>query len=231
MALNLWREEYPGIYIDGNEFFFTTTVFQLDKLKQRPIGADLLRLISRRHDGVGMSAGKGIKCVIRWGDAELLKSHGGGLAHRARVPEVALKGDQSNFDEVAHTSDRTQRRAVPGAIFTLPTVGTSSAAYYDPFANFTKILGINTPKHIALGHELIHCLHYMSGDTNRHTTDGGLEPGDTYLKHEEARTIGLGIYTNNRISENALREEWEQPRRTGYLKPGDCDDLTPHAGS
>lgn len=230
MAINPWKPDYPGIYIDGDGLTFTTVNLHLCKLKQRPVGADLLRLISLRHRGIGMSAGAGIKCVIRpWSAAVLRDYNGGAFAQRAVDPDVAPEPDLSNVGELTWTSNATRRRAVPGAIFTLASVGTSSAAYYDPNDDFTEIVGINTPAHIALGHELIHCLHFMSGDTNRHTTDREFDPGDSYIKHEEARTIGLGIYAGNRISENALRAEWGQPRRKGYLKPGDCDDLTRHA--
>jgi hypothetical protein len=46
------------------------------------------------------------------------------------------------------------------------------------------------------------------------------------LRTAEARTVGLGIYANTRISENSIRRERKLPVRTYYSTPGDCDGLT-----
>jgi hypothetical protein len=41
--------------------------------------------------------------------------------------------------------------------------------------------------------------------------------------------MGVGIYAQNRISENAIRKEWGFTRfRTYYSTPGDCDGLVGH---
>ena len=69
-------------------------------------------------------------------------------------------------------------------------------------------------------------MHFLSGDTNMYSDDDPWAAGDTYTKHEEARTVGLGIYKNTRISENAIRREAGLPVRTYYSDPRDCDGLT-----
>ena len=54
---------------------------------------------------------------------------------------------------------------------------------------------------IIIGHELIHSYHILSG------TNG---------KDEEDRTVGLGVYSNDMYTENALRREHGLEIRVSY---------------
>jgi hypothetical protein len=92
----------------------------------------------------------------------------------------------------------------------------------------------NAPGEIFLGHELIHALHYVQGaiisshDNFEYTvTDidetGKLKTGsqiiDRYATNypsEEARTIGLGTYQAERLTENALRLQCGYDERVTY---------------
>ena len=62
---------------------------------------------------------------------------------------------------------------------------------------------------IGLGHELIHASHYTTGTREPGTSDYTGLDGNTYnTKNEEQRTVGLGPYQNEPISENTLRREF-----------------------
>jgi len=108
--------------------------------------------------------------------------------------------------------------------FRRPVKGFSSLTVYSPWHDYSGIVGQQTPGFVALAHELFHSLHHLSGDTNTNArfTDGP----DSWDLHEEARTIGLGIYTGMRMCENALRREVGLPERTYYANAGDTDFLT-----
>ena len=82
------------------------------------------------------------------------------------------------------------------------------------------------PLEIALGHELIHGLHYAEGSGDNSTDNyvfmvegfinGKYRSGKSVLEggplkdkypREEARTIGIGEYRNDPSTENALRRQ------------------------
>lgn len=221
---------FPGIFIDDNVGgFYGPSVTALMTLAKSKIGFDLLDIISKRSRGIG-SGGKNPrpgmwKCVVRRGPGTLIEDRiDMTAAYRARDPDTPLKDDLSN-DDVARDNDYSARRKVKGANFTLPGGFSSAVAMWEPMANYSNLIP-ETPGYIAIGHELIHCMHFMSGDTNMYNNDDEWGPGDTYSKHEEARTVGLGIYANTRISENALRREFKLKLRTYYSDPHDCDGLT-----
>ena len=121
-------------------------------------------------------------------------------------------------------------------------VGTDSTIFFSTDATFTNEYFVKdkdgnlsetniTPPEIALGHELIHGLHYAEGsgdNTGRsysYGVDGILDGkyvsdtvtlspwrGDAYPR-EEARTIGVGEYKNDPITENALRRQLKYAER------------------
>jgi hypothetical protein len=66
------------------------------------------------------------------------------------------------------------------------------------------------PPFIILGHELCHCLHTLQG-----TDSYGYAKFDD-IAIEEARTIGLGPWATDGLSENGLREEWKYKLRTTF---------------
>lgn len=93
--------------------------------------------------------------------------------------------------------------------------GTGTVALKKPYTNVegkdstTRVCrnDFNSPKtgyapaKIIIGHELIHSYHILSG------TNG---------KDEEDRTVGLGVYSNDMYTENALRREHGLEIRVSY---------------
>ena len=90
----------------------------------------------------------------------------------------------------------------------------------------------HTPAEIVLGHELIHGLHYADGTRDNSTDDytfitsgfqdGKYKSGEVVFKgglfydkypREEARTIGVGEFSNDPITENALRRQLKYNER------------------
>jgi hypothetical protein len=69
---------------------------------------------------------------------------------------------------------------------------------------------IDMPWHIAIGHELIHALHFTTGTAHLNDGSGGTIP-EEYPNPEEYWTIEAGA-----LSENALREEHGLPHRLGH---------------
>jgi hypothetical protein len=70
------------------------------------------------------------------------------------------------------------------------------------------------PSWVALGHELIHAYHYVTGTCARPLT--GSTNTDSGLSEEEMQTIGTGGYKGQIPSENWLRESAGSPERTKY---------------
>jgi len=125
-------------------------------------------------------------------------------------------------------------------------VGTDSTIFFSTDATFTNEYFVKdkdgnlsetniTPPEIALGHELIHGLHYAEGSgDNSHDSyvyivegiiNGKYRRGEAEIKggllydnypREEARTIGIGEYKNDPITENALRRQLEYNERLNH---------------
>ena len=181
----------------------------------------MLTLISKRCQGTGRGGsgggtvgGKTATCVIKFGRGTI-----GSTADREAAIADAAEADASNWD---HGARRLGTVATPGggSPYQLSLAGPGAAearASYSPYARaiYSRLLHVDTPAFVALGHELCHCLHILSGD---------LPPAvGNWVIREEARTVGAGTYKNTRISENAIRAEHRIPLRTYYNTPGDCD--------
>jgi hypothetical protein len=178
----------------------------LNILRSRPIGAGLLRAIS-------------VACA-----------RGAGISRRNVVIEKAMAATAIPSDD---TSDGFREQLkMPGngslanAAFEKTVRGRGGSlgaiARWNP-SNIIAGTTIERPSYIALAHELIHCLHFMSGDCPRAPTRQFDLTIDSGLAEEEARTIGLGAYDYPRFSEefceNAFRDAFNQPKRTQYA-PG-----------
>jgi hypothetical protein len=231
-----WNANFPGVYIEprfvegddenddtgtalpGAEAlkFQSRTFINLAIIRSKPIGNDLLSLISKTQ---------GMRCKIMLGRGTLAD----GLAPPFAIPS------QEYYDEAIEATraiggggrpSRRVSRSVFGRSFAMAGVGNSASAIYNPFINYDQFLLprilVPTPPYIALAHELIHCLHTLSGDW---VSRGSLAER---IKVEEARTVGAGHYNQTRISENAIRAEHGLKKRRFYVKPGDCD--TPRLG-
>ncbi|PHM35775.1 M91 family zinc metallopeptidase [Xenorhabdus innexi] len=96
------------------------------------------------------------------------------------------------------------------------------------YCNLTKLdslyeSGITRPQRYAcmVFHELLHVLHNLNGEHGEHPL--GIRPCpipgalvDSTALLEEARTVGLGRFSNEILSENKFRAELGVPRRTVY---------------
>ncbi|OUS28656.1 hypothetical protein A9Q99_11635 [Gammaproteobacteria bacterium 45_16_T64] len=74
---------------------------------------------------------------------------------------------------------------------------------------------------LGLAHELIHVLHFQQG-----LLDGFDPSNPTQRLEEEYRTVGLGIYLDETITENALRHEMGLAYRLSYDPRGDMAQYT-----
>ncbi|HYM04196.1 MAG TPA: M91 family zinc metallopeptidase [Stellaceae bacterium] len=203
----LWSHDYPGINVELDPVFFQKACRDLDKIASKPLGKDLLTLISKRTQGTGTGVGKTV--LIRHGLGSMAES-AEGTGATAQGLGILREG-----------------KALPGTSIQLPGIGASSIAEYNPDADleYARMCGLPTPAFIALAHELTHCWHHLSG-TYR-TSPGGtaFQRWQAGYMQEEAFTVGLGPYAGTRLCENAYREEWNIKKRTYYSDPGDCDNL------
>jgi hypothetical protein len=125
--------------------------------------------------------------------------------------------DTGQEDDFKYNGLRRKRRE--GLNYRAKGTGTASTVQYrnnpEMVAIYTTYIGVKTPPFTMLAHELIHALHSLSGD-NRGSYATVDESHDADWKHEEARTVGISIYENNPVSENAIRDEHRLPRRKTY---------------
>jgi hypothetical protein len=195
----LWDENHPGIYVDQCSADLTAKVTQhLNTIRSGGIGRDLLDLISKRCQGIG---------------------RGTSTLDRQTVIIVPTADDRPRTKSTQRDREVAQD-APPGSVVRLSGGGTGAVVRYDPDRAYEAVGGILTPAYIALAHELIHALHGLSGDLLEEyswETQGALR--------EEARTVGIGPYCQQRISENAIRKERGLPLRQYYAQPGDVDAL------
>jgi len=219
----LWDHKHPGILIDDGDIdLFVKASRDLNKLRSKPIGYDLITLLTKRLEGIG--------CQIPVNRLVVIERAPGTL--NSAVQNTKASADTYRKQWVNAMRDSPK---IPGSVVRIPGKGSGSIVQYNPDAEaeYTKSLGILTPAFIALGHELIHSLHHLSGAMR--VADGPDMLQARFAKmllYEEANTVGLGPYVKTRISENALRKEWGLlPLRTYYDKPGDCDNLVSLVGT
>jgi hypothetical protein len=224
---------YPGIYIDPQAFkqdemricslnpaergaFISATRQCLYRIASRPVGKDLLTLISKRCQGIGTSASnlkcrimysKGKRCsYIEWAAA---RTFGGAYVDVTLPENVFLQQFLKQF--------RIDRR-VKGRAMTTAGKCISGIACFNPFINYDVVLDlpVPTPAFVSLAHELVHALHSLSGDWIWHDDHAKAKMID------EARAVGAGKYARTRISENAIRREHGLALRAYHTNPGDC---------
>lgn len=221
----LWNEMRPGIYIDddcGASFKFQT-MRALDTINAKPIGADLLKILSQRHQGIGVKT-RGLRVVITLGHGTLGRDTGhAGMPRVGATPSLDLTAALPQGD----LGTAVRAPAAPGSLIRLPGSGLGAMVRYNPNVEHQyNTIGVNTPPFIALAHELIHAMHVMSGDLKKaYDWDNGTPGSSNGAILEEARTVGLGRYADTRISENAIRREHNLALRTFYGTLGDCNNL------
>jgi hypothetical protein len=210
MAEALWDIRTPGIYIDGDAGFHAAVAHDINLIRGANASGigELIALLSKRCQGIGAG------------------NTGVGPKQNYKVV-ISLAPNLDDTQSTPTTAGSDALKPWPGAT-NLKRHGLflESAVTYIPNsdAEYTTFLGLRTSSYIVLAHELIHALHSLSGDLRKDYDDGS--GADSGLFHEEARTVGLGIYKNTRISENAFRRRDGFPERTYYGAPNDCDNLT-----
>lgn len=75
---------------------------------------------------------------------------------------------------------------------------------------------------IVLFHELLHVYHNAVGERVRIISNKDIYSPNL---HEEARTVGLGLFRKDLMTENKLREEMGLPRRSTYYSVNDHDEI------
>jgi hypothetical protein len=222
--MSTYCNAFPGIYIEnlddrvffdrgkhggfgddkkkkmGYEFKSRVTMY-LHELRSRPLGKRLIQEISDR------CRRKKFKVMILYNDiancGPYPKADSTALAELVAGGEVAFRKGNEGF-----------RKCVGGK-------GTHAAVFFNP-DNKMGADGNERPVAISLAHELIHAHHFVHGTCARVIR---LEERNTHLVNdldcglgeEEARTIGLGPYANEELSENAFRLLYNQPLRTFYI--------------
>lgn len=81
---------------------------------------------------------------------------------------------------------------------------------------------------IVLFHELLHVYHNAVGEKVRIISNKNIYSPNL---HEEARTVGLGSFRNDLMTENKLREEMGLPRRSTYYSVNDHDEILTFKGT
>ena len=218
------------------EAFNRATKAALAKINTRPIGRELLNLISKRTLGIGTKISEEKKVTIYYGTGTYvpgnvdpvfaLHENTFAKADTGLRDRKQLRSDNAMSVGVFQGSGKAEHVKPSGR-------GTSANISYNPFINATgvhsrwvwdmstdgnpvvsksmgKKLQVTIPAFIALAHELIHAFHFLTGDAS------------PVRLQEEARTVGIGRFKNARISENAIRGEHGLMKRTFYSRPGDC---------
>lgn len=211
-----WDAQYPGIYIAQDLYrgnFWVPDDFDgvvrtaLKTIASKPVGEGLLRGISK-----GCLAGR----------------------HKLIIEYTATFTMAAPLDDVSAPSRKKLQPATPGEekldinkLVSVPGVlavqegpvfvhggGTSAVVCFKhtdkgpPHAR--------RPAFIGLAHELIHAYHYILGSCYRAPCGGIMSGQDTGLMEEEMRTTGVGAYSKETPSENAIRAEHGIPLRSSY---------------
>ncbi|MDB5312273.1 MAG: Effector protein [Gemmataceae bacterium] len=198
MPAQLWDENHPGIYVENSAPFFSQTCAALNSIRTKDVGKNLLKLISHNcryytEAGTGQTGETDRYVVI--------------------IPTVGDAGNTENTRHVArelatiHPSDLVQIVVGKGS-------GSSVSFHSTRTTIGTPPNQLVRPPFIGLAHELIHSLHALTGDLLKPYDSDWSSTGGA--AHEEARTVGLGMYSSEFFCENAIRAEHGLTRRTNY---------------
>jgi len=180
--------QYPGIRVFSDhqrDMTFHLTVRELlAKIANQPVGQSLLYLLGNTRPFKSPDGGHNVV---------IMRDRRGG-----REPGVDLR-----TRDPAHNSGNRCIRGNPQDNAFNGT-GTYSTVTVNP--NLTVVPHGPRPPYIALAHELIHALHNLEGDAERHEPD------------EENKTVGIAKseYIWGDITENMIRIEHGLDLRTAY---------------
>jgi hypothetical protein len=202
MAVQLWDIAHPGIYIEWGKQpgFFKDACRALNRIREGPTGAAMLKSIAARS----LMSDEAITVTI------VFDEYGQGSAATA-----SFSGFVQCNDELGRTRseiDFCDYVAGEGSEVTIRWHNTETVLED----------GHKVAPFIILAHEMVHAYHYIHGVAWRPAGDMDTMTRDDFNlieDHEEARTVGLGGYSNEAICENAIRREQKKLRRKkGILK-------------
>jgi hypothetical protein len=224
-------KDYPGIGLREisrksdpkgyNPFFKSNVLSYLAKINQKPTGRMLIEAIGRCKPGDKFNAfPKGINVVIRPPDADVLmkpglmmsddepiyKPLGGKEAYNTWM--IAAPGERGALVPLLRSKAQTipaTRAAACCNTEGASGVGSQCQLRYSNREMLSKS-GTWLPAEIIMAHELIHCLHCLTGTR---------DPKDNV---EEWKTTGIKGYEDLDITENKIRAELDYPARTKYFQ-------------
>ena len=200
---------------DDDPMFAARALIALNTLATVELGRELFRLIRNACSAWGLQPGLLAKRVF------IERSTIGCTAvptTDTRAPfRTRLHEPGQGQILIEHALQRTTRR----------NVGCSGIVRWNP-SNIVHGTQIHRPSFIALAHELIHCMHYVTGTCYRAPKASLNLKEDSPLAQEEARTTGLFPYDNEPLSENAFRRAFGLPLRTEYAPGNDLSHVTLH---
>lgn len=206
----LWSGDYPPIFIStdvhkGNVEVPSTWKGRVEvimgELRSNARGALLLQMLSdaceRKHQRV----------VVAYGSNQCAPCTLEVITDDEKRLKPDLKGWMSNPHIVAIGVDKSgaKRKFIENA-------GACGLVLFDP--DVRPGPDGDRPAWIALGHELVHAYHYVTGTCAR-ALEGSTD-SDSGLSEEEMQTVGTRGYDRQVPSENWLRDGDSKPLRTTY---------------
>lgn len=182
-----------GIVIEGDEGFIRKVIERLDKLAATKTGKAILNELDKHGK-------QGRVTTIRYAEPG-----------NNQCFETDPKNARPRKAGYSDLNDKSKR-----VIIAERGIGSGSVVGFNPDYEPKYPYGSSCrPPEIGLAHELIHALHNARGENLRNFKDPSDEEAGG-SNHEEARTIGRGAYTDERLSDNSLREEMGYRRRKSH---------------
>jgi len=201
---------FPGFGVEFDEaknpFFKSIMLENLRLIQSKPLGSALLKQIAeaKPKSRGDFPAGINVMCQptsITYTQSgqkpQFLYDENGtrsvtGMA-ASNHPRHNIEGCSFHISGTSHCNAVDQSQTTSGG-----------TVCYMAFSNaqIIETTGAVCWPHIVLAHELIHCLHNLTGNNAD--------------KDEEIRTTGIGKYADEAMSENALRREFGLPERQSY---------------
>jgi hypothetical protein len=206
----VWSGDYPPIFVSndihkGNVEVPTAWKGRVEvilgELYENARGRELLKLLSdaceERHQRVVVAFGSNqcAPCTLEviQDDDKRLKPDPKAWMANPNIVQIGIEGSGA------------KRKFMGGN-------GSSALVLFDP--DVAAGPDGDRPSWIALGHELVHAYHYVTGTCARPLA--GSTDADSGLSEEEMQTIGTRGYQRQKPSENWLRDGAGLPDRTRY---------------
>jgi len=206
----LWSGTYPPIFVSTDIITEKLEVpstwpgrveTTLGELISDPRGKELVELLTaaceKNHQRVVIAYGKNqcapVKLDVLFDNEQRLR------------PKVSEWMSNGAIVQIGIDTTGPRRKFIGGS-------GSSALVLFDPDTAAGEDGA--RPTWVALGHELIHAYHYVTGTCARPLA--GSTNTDSGLSEEEMQTIGTGGYDGYTPSENWLRESARSPKRTKY---------------